>query len=131
VACALIDGAVRIDHFAPEALERADLRALAGRVTCLADPEIERRWGRSISPAQLVVETPTGTLEAWVEFPKGHPRAPMSEADFQAKALDCLSAGGAVDPETGARVLAGAVADLPARQGVAALIGAMIAPARP
>lgn len=91
VAAALIDGGVRLGHFTDESIRRGDLLALAQRVEPFVDEGIERDWSRSISPAALQVELDDGTTRSVrVDLPLGHPSRPMSAADFDAKAADCL-----------------------------------------
>jgi 2-methylcitrate dehydratase PrpD len=93
VAVALIDGAVRLGHFDEASLRREDILALAQRVEAFVDDDIEREWSRNISPAELVVESNDGTTQRLrVDWPLGHPRRPMSHADFDAKAIDCFRA---------------------------------------
>jgi 2-methylcitrate dehydratase PrpD len=93
VAAALTDGCVQLGHFDEASLKRADIVALAQRVDAFVEDDIEREWSRTISPAQLHVEMDDGTMHSWrVDWPLGHPRRPMSAADFDAKAKDCLRA---------------------------------------
>jgi 2-methylcitrate dehydratase PrpD len=107
VACALTDGAVRLGHFTDDALKRPEIQTLARRVECRVDEAIERDWGRSISPARLVVETEGGVFTARVDHPRGHPQTPMTPADFDAKLRDCLAfGGGAWAPGTADRLTA-------------------------
>ena len=91
VATALTDGAVRLGHFTEEGLRRQDILALAQKVEGYVDDEIERTAGRSVTPADVQVEMEDGTTHSLrADIPLGHPSRPMSEADFDAKALDCL-----------------------------------------
>jgi 2-methylcitrate dehydratase PrpD len=93
VAAALIDGRVDLRHFSSTALKRADVLALAGQVHPFVDEDIEREWGRNISPTELTVELDDGTTQGIrIDWPLGHPRRPMSTADFDAKAVDCFRA---------------------------------------
>ena len=97
VAAALVDGEVGLGHFTPDLADRADIMALAKKVHPRVDPEIESRYGRTISPARLEIVLEDGQrLIDWVEMPLGHPDRPMSRADFDRKAADCLRAS-AVD----------------------------------
>ncbi|NDA45730.1 MAG: MmgE/PrpD family protein [Alphaproteobacteria bacterium] len=98
VACALIDGQVGLRHFTPEGMTRADVLSLAQHVECQVDAEIEREWGRTISPTFLQVETDDGQFEARVNDPRGHATAPMTRQDFEAKLQDCLHFSGRVWP---------------------------------
>lgn len=101
VAAALIDGEVGLGHFTPSLAERTDIIALAHKVHPRVDPDIEARFGRTISPAQVEIELDDGSrLTDWIEMPLGHPDRPMSRADFDRKAADCLRAGAAcLDPQ--------------------------------
>jgi 2-methylcitrate dehydratase PrpD len=93
VATALIDGGVELGHFGDAALRREDIQALAQRVDGFVDPDIERDWSRTISPAELHVEMDDGSTQSLrVDWPLGHPSRPMSAADFDAKAGDCFRA---------------------------------------
>jgi 2-methylcitrate dehydratase PrpD len=97
VAAALIDGEVGLGHFTPDLADRADIMALARTVQPRVDPEIEARYGRTISPAQVEIVLDDGQrMTEWVEMPLGHPDRPMSRDDFDRKAADCLRAS-AVD----------------------------------
>jgi 2-methylcitrate dehydratase PrpD len=92
VACAWIDGSLGLGHFTDEALQRSDILDLAARVHPYVDAKIERDWSRSISPAALHIEFRDGrTLEVRADYPKGHPRNPMTPADFAAKVSDCAA----------------------------------------
>jgi 2-methylcitrate dehydratase PrpD len=92
VAAALADGRVQLGHYTDAALQREDILALAQRVDAHVDADIEREWGRNITPAQLHVELDDGSVHSLrVDFPLGHPRRPMSSADFDAKAADCVA----------------------------------------
>jgi 2-methylcitrate dehydratase PrpD len=93
VATALIDGGVRLEHFSDASLRRADVLALAQRIDAFVDEDIEREWGRNVTPAELHVEFNDGTTRTVrVDLPLGHPTRPMSQADFEAKAADCFRA---------------------------------------
>lgn len=93
VAAAIVDGRVGLNHFTDQAIRREDILALAQRVEPYVDEEIDRIWGRNVSPAVFQIETFDGTtLECQVDLPLGHPQRPMSAADFDAKAVDCFNA---------------------------------------
>jgi 2-methylcitrate dehydratase PrpD len=91
VAAAMVDGCVKLEHFTDASLRRQDLLALAAKVVPMVDSDIEREWSRNMSPAAVEVELADGTTYALrVDVPLGHPSRPMSTADFDAKAVDCL-----------------------------------------
>ena len=112
IACALIDGRVTLGHFTEAALRRPDIMALAARVACAVDAGIERDWARSISPTGLVVETGRTSFRARVDYPRGHPKAAMTEADFAAKFADCMAFSGLDWPEDTAATLHRRIAGL-------------------
>ena len=91
IAAALVDGAVGLEHFSDASLRRDDLLSLARKVDAAVDADIERQAGRNISPVQIEIEMDDGTVHhARVDAPLGHPSLPMSEADFDTKARDCM-----------------------------------------
>jgi 2-methylcitrate dehydratase PrpD len=100
----LINGAVTLDHFGDEAIRDPQVIALAERIFMEADPSLDRapRGGR---PSIVTVQLTNGqTLERRVDFPKGSPEAPMSQAELEAKFLTC--ARHALDETVAQRVMA-------------------------
>jgi len=90
VAAAWIDGTLGIAHFTDEALRRADVYDLASRVQPFIDEEIDREWRRFVTPAKVIARFTDGqTLEARVDYSKGHPRNPMTLGELAAKTKDC------------------------------------------
>lgn len=96
VACALLDGQVGLGHFTEDGIRRPDILALAEKVACAVDADIERDWSRAISPTRLLIEMENINLEERVDYPRGHPAYPMTASDIETKLEDCL-AFGAVD----------------------------------
>jgi 2-methylcitrate dehydratase PrpD len=92
VAASWIDGGLTMSHFSDEGLQRADILDLTSRVRPYVDAEIDREWSRFITPAKLTVHFRDGqTIETRVDYPKGHPKNRMTEAEFAAKTRDCAS----------------------------------------
>lgn len=92
VACALIDGSVGLGHFTEAGIQRADVLSLASRIEGRVDDDIERDWGRNISPSHVRLEmTDGGVLESRVDLPRGHAKFPMTAGDFDSKLADCIS----------------------------------------
>src|SRR6266700_1405455 len=92
VAAAWVDGRLSIGHFSDEGLQRADILELASRVKPYVDEEIDRDWRRFVTPGRVIVRFRDGqTLEARVDYPKGHPRNPIAEAELAAKTADCAT----------------------------------------
>lgn len=87
VACALRDGAVRTSHFAPGALDDAELYDLQRRVVVLHDPALDADFPAQW-PARLVVTTKHGVVsERRIDVALGDPSAPMSPEQQQDKFL--------------------------------------------
>jgi len=126
VAAALLDGAVGLGHFTDTAIRRADILALAQRVDAFVDPDIEREWGRNVSPADVRVEMTDGTTHALrIDLPLGHPSRPMTAADFEAKAADCFRASARAMPEDAPRLFRTLVESLESAHDVSALVRAL------
>ena len=106
-AAAWIDGQVGIGHFSDEGLRRADILELTSRVEPYVDAEIDRDWSRFVTPARLTVEFRDGQkIETRVDYPKGHPKNPMTTAEFATKTRDCATfAARALAPETADRLI--------------------------
>lgn len=91
VAVALRNGQVRLADFTQEALDRSEVLALAARVDGRVDGDLERDWGRHISPAIIRAYTWDGAvLEERVDYARGHAQRPMTPTDFDAKLDDCM-----------------------------------------
>ena len=125
IACILVNGKIGLADFVPEALSRPEILALAGKVTPLVDDEIERKWGRNISPTRIEAVAGGKVFTVQVDEPKGCPTQPMSAAERRAKLEDCLSFGGFA--AGGAEIFEAAIEGLEHSTDVAADIRAMIA----
>lgn len=91
-AATWIDGPLGMKHFTDEGLQRRDILELTRRVQPYVDAEIDREWNRFIPPARVIVQFRSGeTVEARVNYPKGHPQNPMTQAEFAAKTRDCAN----------------------------------------
>jgi 2-methylcitrate dehydratase PrpD len=88
VAVTLVHGTPRMEHFTDEAvLGDERVRAMLDRITVTADEEATKEVPR---PSTAVVTMADGSrLTYRNEFPKGHPRNPMTAAELEAKFLDC------------------------------------------
>lgn len=107
VAGSWIDGGLGMHHFTDEGLQRPDILELASRVRPYVDSEIDRDWRRFVTPAKVIVQFRDGqTVEARVDYPKGHPRNVMTEAEFGAKTTDCATfAAKPLPADTAARLI--------------------------
>jgi 2-methylcitrate dehydratase PrpD len=91
IACALQQGSLGLSDFTEEALQRPEIRRLSALVEPSIDEDIEREWGRNISPCAVEVETSGGVYRARVDLPRGNRERMMSDAEFDAKLDDCLT----------------------------------------
>lgn len=99
LAATLTDGTLTVASFAPDAVARPVLRLIMERVTMNVDPELtaDRPVTESFERGTLDVTLTDGTRKrAAVLVPRGHPEAPLSEAELEAKFRDC--AAGALAP---------------------------------
>lgn len=94
LAAAIQDREVGLRHFTQEALKRADLRALAARMTAEEDKTLVRPDGGP-GFVRLALRTRAGkTHETVVRFAKGDPNNPMTAQEYRAKAFACTDAAG-------------------------------------
>ena len=123
VAAAWIDGRLGMRHFSDEGLQRADILDLAARVQPYVDAEIDRDWRRFVTPAKVTVQFRNGqTVETRVDYPKGHPKNMMTEAEFAAKTTDCATfAAKPLPADTAARLIS-TVGKLESLPDIAALL---------
>lgn len=126
VAASWIDGPLVMRHFTDEGLQRADILDLALRVQPYVDAEIDREWSRFVPPARVTVRFRDGqTVEARVDYAKGHPRNMMTEAEFAAKTMDCATyAARPLPADTAARLIAtvGKLESLPDIAGILRIV---------
>ncbi|MDF0545097.1 MmgE/PrpD family protein [Sphingobium sp. H39-3-25] len=126
VAAAWIDGRVGIGHFSDEGMGREDILALSARVRPYIDEEIERDWSRFVPPAKVTIHFRDGSFaHGRVDYAKGHPANPMTQAEFIAKASDCLTFAAEAMPQDTISTLFEAIDGLEQAQAVDAVIAAM------
>jgi 2-methylcitrate dehydratase PrpD len=93
VACALLDGSVKIASFRDERLARPDMEAIRPRITVVLDPAIDA-MDFLVAESTVRVKTPRGTFEQRVTRPKGIWDNPLNDDERNAKFNDCALAGG-------------------------------------
>jgi 2-methylcitrate dehydratase PrpD len=129
VAAAWIDGSPCIGHFSDESLQRGDILKLAARVEPYADQDIDRDWRRFVTPAKVIVRFRDGkTAETQVDYPKGHPRKPMTQAQLAAKTVDCAGFAAVPLPADTASRLTSAVSTLEQISDISALTSILSRP---
>lgn len=131
VAAALIDRSLVLSHMTEDGIARQDILDLTARVDGVVSPEIERDWGRNISPAALKVELADGrVLEHRVDHPRGSVQALMTVADFDRKMADCVSVCSTELPRDAAARLRATVDGLETADDAGELLTALV-PADP
>jgi 2-methylcitrate dehydratase PrpD len=94
LACVADHGIIGLADLTEAAIRRPEVLALAERVGCVRDPDLEAAWGGKIGEAEVRVQTREGSMRAARSLPPGGPGRPMAEGDRLAKVKDCLAWGG-------------------------------------
>jgi 2-methylcitrate dehydratase len=85
VAAVLTDGRFSDEIFAPARIADPALHALMDKIAVEEDPELTRQFPAKV-PCRIEVTTRRGERKsAVIEFPRGHHRNPMSDAEVEAK----------------------------------------------
>lgn len=85
VAAALLDGRYTHEQLANRRWQDADLKALLARVKCVHDPDLDGGFPAR-RPGRVTVRLDDGRmLSKQVDYPRGDPRNPMSDADLAEK----------------------------------------------
>lgn len=85
IAVALLDGAVTTDSFTPKRLNDPVLPGVMAKVRVEADPEIDAAFPK-FKRAEVVLKLAGAEpRRARVDYPKGDPRNPMSDAELETK----------------------------------------------
>jgi 2-methylcitrate dehydratase PrpD len=129
VAAAWIDGGLAMGNFTVDGVRRRDVLDLAGKVVPYVDEDIDRDWHRFVTPAKVTVEFVDGqTVETRVDYAKGHPKNPMSAAEFGAKTADCLTYSATPLSDDTADRLRETVAGLESHPDIGQLVGLLAPP---
>lgn len=103
VAAALLRGAVDYDTFGDQAAQAPDLTALMAKIVLHDDAAMTRAYP-DMSPCRIEVQVAGASpLTAALDYPKGDPRAPLSDADIETKVAGYLA--DLVDPQTARRLV--------------------------
>lgn len=85
IAAALVDHQVTTNSFSDEKLKDSRIWEVIDKIKGIASEEFEKMFPAK-QPSRVVVTTTAGKKhEAYLEYPKGDPREPMTEADLDAK----------------------------------------------
>ena len=127
VAATWIDGKLGMRHFSDEGLKRADILELAARVKPYVDEDIDREWSRFVTPAKVIVRFRDGqSVEGRIDYPKGHPKNMMTDAEFAAKTADCATFVAKPLPDDTAQRLISTVGRLESLPEIAELVRIML-----
>jgi len=114
VPYALIHGAPRIPAFTEQAIADDRIKALAKTVTASIDPDLGP--GTDGSPARIRITFADGqVIEQYMEHSSGSRGKPMTQAQIDAKFLDCAAQ---VMPENAGRNILAAIKTFPERQSL-------------
>ncbi len=92
IAAAIVDRQVTPAQFEMRKIEDARIRAQLRKVEVVADPEIEKVFP-TLQRVKVRIETTDGrSLEKQLDYPKGDPRNPLSDAEIEQK-FRALAAG--------------------------------------
>jgi 2-methylcitrate dehydratase PrpD len=77
-ALALLYGKAGLDEYTEANLKSPELKELMGRVSCVADPELDKVYPKQW-PASVEIITKSGKkLSTRIDYPKGDPETPLS-----------------------------------------------------
>ena len=105
-AAGLIFGKAGLGEFSEEAVKGEEILALTRKVRVEADEELSAAFP-GIQAAVVTIRTKTGERTERVDFPKGEPENPLSDAEFRER-YDGLMEYAGVSPETSEAVYAAA-----------------------
>ncbi|MDP2483514.1 MAG: MmgE/PrpD family protein [Candidatus Palauibacterales bacterium] len=92
IAAAVVDRKVTPAQFEPDRIMDPRIREQLSKVEVVADPEIERLFP-ALQRVGVAIETADGRrLEMELDYPKGDPRNPLTEAEIEGK-FDALAEG--------------------------------------
>ncbi len=94
LACVADHGTIGLADLTEAAIRRPEVLALAARVRCVRDPDLEASWGGKIGEAEVRVQTRDSTTRVARSLPPGGQGRPMAEGDRLSKVKDCLAWGG-------------------------------------
>lgn len=91
LARALIDGELVLDTFTDEAIAETGIRRVAEKISMALDPSLVETAAGS-RPAKVTVKLSDGrVLSQQLDFARGTPKKPMTEAELRAKFITCAA----------------------------------------
>jgi 2-methylcitrate dehydratase PrpD len=94
LSAALHDGTLTVGSFSPEAIARPELVPLMERIEVAMDPELtgDRPVAETFERGRVAVTLTDGSvLHASATIPRGHPQAPLTDAELAGKFRDCAT----------------------------------------
>ncbi|MFC9835341.1 MmgE/PrpD family protein [Rhodococcus sp. NPDC127530] len=92
VAAAWVDNGLSIENFSVDGIGREEVLALTRKVVPFVEEDIDRDWHRFVTPALVIVEFTDGSVvESRIDYPKGHPKNPMTSTEITSKTADCVA----------------------------------------
>ncbi len=85
VSAAIADRMITPQQFTPERIADPKLRALFPKIEVVADDEFERNFPAKKCSAVAITTNDGRTVENQVDYPRGNPNNPMSDADLEEK----------------------------------------------
>lgn len=104
VAAAIADRMITPVQFTQERIHEPNLRALFPKIEVVADTEFERQFPAKKCSAVAITTSDGRTFEKQVDYPRGNPNNPMTDADIEEK-FRALT-GGVMDKAAQDRVIA-------------------------
>lgn len=122
LAAAIVDRRITTESFSAQKLEDPRIWEVIDRIKGEASEEFERMFPEK-QPSRVKVRTKEGTVyEAYLEYPKGDPREPMTEEDLDAKFEALAGPLFDIDRRAGIKELIYACEERGAREFMAGLI---------
>ena len=86
LAVTLLDGELFLDQYSSEKMQAPEVLEVARKVKITADQQMDRLQNQGKWPSRVQVLTNDGqSHEAFVEYPKGSPQNPLSDAELETK----------------------------------------------
>ena len=93
IAVALAYGKAGLQEFESDVLENASIKALSKKVKVVSDEKLSKIFPEKQS-AVLTITTTSGSYSERVDFPKGEPENPFTEAEFLERYEALMTYGG-------------------------------------
>ena len=126
VAAALLDGEITERQFTPERIAGGDIRSLMARIEVVEDADLTALYPRGIPTIVEIHQCDGSTRSARMDFPPGHSRNPLTDAQVDEKFIRLASP--VLGREAGAALAA--LRSLESSQDTRATVRTLTAPPR-